>query len=163
MFYGIVGGVGAALGVCLIPIIICVHRRKKEKKEDKQKQRVSIVAIPAIDTLEMGIVPESDWDGIVVRTLSVDETVEPDRRVYRFANDKFDRSAMESWIEHFSKEYNRAYWYNPVSKESVWVDPTKVNPNAKADTLWVEHYSKEHNAPYWHNAGTGESVWIKPH
>jgi len=59
------------------------------------------------------------------------------------------------WIECKTEDTGEKYFYNSVTKESCWEDPTTIN------TEWKVYYDDKHER-YWHNIKTGETSWERP-
>ena len=69
-----------------------------------------------------------------------------------------------------SEEYAQPYWYNEVTGETTWVDPTEFEADNNDDDDnsfhggegWTEHWSDEHGAFFYSNDQTGEVSWSQP-
>ncbi|EPQ56799.1 hypothetical protein GLOTRDRAFT_105293 [Gloeophyllum trabeum ATCC 11539] len=69
---------------------------------------------------------------------------------------------MSSWTEHRNPE-GRTYWFNAVTKESVWEKPDELkSPFERAlnQTKWKEYFSS--GRKYYYNTETKESKWDMP-
>jgi len=54
-----------------------------------------------------------------------------------------------------SKTQGHPFWYNSVTKKSVWEIP-------KDDSSWTSHMSETHGQPFFYNSVTKKSVWEIP-
>lgn len=79
-------------------------------------------------------------------------------------------SSPRGWQKHMSEEYAQPYWYNEVTGETTWVDPTEFEADNNDDDDnsfhggegWTEHWSDEHGAFFYSNDQTGEVSWSQP-
>ena len=74
-------------------------------------------------------------------------------------------SAASSWTEHKTRDgINRRYWYNAVTRKSVWQKPEELKtPTEKLlDLLPWREYTAPDGRKYWHNAKTNTSNWSCP-
>jgi pre-mRNA-processing factor 40 len=73
-------------------------------------------------------------------------------------------AAKGVWSEHVDKTSGKTYYYNSVTKASVWTKPQELM--TQADTKAVSSDWKEYTAPdgrkYYNNAKTGVTQWTKP-
>jgi len=98
-----------------------------------------------------------------------------------------DNNAIEpiEWEEYFSEDYQRPYWVNINTRETVWILPfgarakkinllnheeedDKDNVNAIIDNFrepgdpWLVKYSNKFSRQYWIHETTGEKRWKNP-
>lgn len=69
---------------------------------------------------------------------------------------------MATWTEHRNSE-GRSYWYNAITKESVWEKPDDLKTpfeRALAQTTWKEYFAG--GRKYYFNTQTKESKWDMP-
>ena len=70
---------------------------------------------------------------------------------------------VEDWTEHKSPD-GRIYFYNTVTKQSVWEKPDALKTETElllAKCPWKE-YKSDSGRIYYHNNDTKESVWTVP-
>ena len=82
-------------------------------------------------------------------------------------NPKSDFGTMgdsaSDWTEHKSPD-GRIYFYNTVTKQSVWEKPDALKSSTElllAKCPWKE-YKSDNGRIYYHNNETKESVWTIP-
>eukprot|EP00041_Stephanoeca_diplocostata_P024583 m.627413 g.627413 ORF g.627413 m.627413 type:complete len:697 (-) comp22557_c0_seq1:230-2320(-) len=71
---------------------------------------------------------------------------------------------MQQWTEHKSPD-GRPYWYNKVTKQSVWEKPASLKTHAeilKSTCPWKEYTNADTGRKYYFNSQTKKSVWVKP-
>ncbi len=71
-----------------------------------------------------------------------------------------------------SQKHNSEYWYNELTKQSVWEDPTKNalstsrNVNSKIietfSPTWKKSYSERYQRDYWFDEVSGQKSWEDP-
>ncbi|TFK51650.1 hypothetical protein OE88DRAFT_1698706 [Heliocybe sulcata] len=69
---------------------------------------------------------------------------------------------MSSWTEHRNPE-GRTYWFNALTKESVWEKPDDLKTpfqRALNQTKWKEYFSS--GRKYYYNTESKESKWDMP-
>lgn len=75
---------------------------------------------------------------------------------------KNDESAMSNWVTHYSAD-GRPYWFNSLSKESVWEKPRELQSALEielANLSWKEYETK--GRKYWVHNTTKETTWEMP-
>jgi hypothetical protein len=67
-----------------------------------------------------------------------------------------------SWQRHVDRRSGDSYWWNPVTRESSWVDPTAPSVLPVADGVWSEQWDAKRQRKYYYNRRTGASTWALP-
>lgn len=64
------------------------------------------------------------------------------------------------WSEHKTKD-GKVYYYNSITKKSVWEKPVEFLQKLAVETPWREYTTKE-GKKYYYNAVTKQTTWAKP-
>ncbi|XP_055543926.1 pre-mRNA-processing factor 40 homolog A [Wyeomyia smithii] len=70
---------------------------------------------------------------------------------------------VSEWTEHKAPD-GRVYYYNSVSKQSLWEKPDELKSPAEkllSQCPWKE-YKSDQGKVYYHNVNTKESQWVAP-
>jgi len=72
---------------------------------------------------------------------------------------------MGPWTEHVDKTSGKTYYYNSLTKQSVWTKPAELmTPEEKAGksaSVWKEYQTPE-GKKYYHNTVTNTTQWTRP-
>lgn len=109
-----------------------------------------------------------------------------------FDSDGTGETPLSPWKKLFSKTHCKEYWYNEMTKESVWEDPCAKSVSAKesapsvpaplkkvkvstgvidstqatvSESLarkWIKGYSERFSRDFWFDEVTGERTWEDP-
>jgi len=66
-----------------------------------------------------------------------------------------DSTAGELWTVAVSKTLGKPYWFDKITKKTMW-----TNPDRKSE--WRPILSKSVGKTYWYNEGTKCSSWVRP-
>lgn len=69
-----------------------------------------------------------------------------------------------AWVELLDEQSGCVYYFNLVTRESVWERPAALEQAAEEEAAseWVQYWDENVGAAYYYNQNTGEATWAPP-
>eukprot|EP01119_Soliformovum_irregulare_P017107 TRINITY_DN5032_c0_g1_i1.p1 TRINITY_DN5032_c0_g1~~TRINITY_DN5032_c0_g1_i1.p1 ORF type:complete len:660 (-),score=249.63 TRINITY_DN5032_c0_g1_i1:234-2213(-) len=66
-----------------------------------------------------------------------------------------------AWQEHLDPQSGNVFWFNSITKASVWEKPAELKTRAEINCPW-KAYISDSGRKFYFNQQTKESVWVEP-